>query len=145
MKTEPETYSIDDLKKNKTSIWEGVRNFQARNNMRAMKKGDMVLFYHSSTKPPGVAGIAKIIKEAYPDPFQFKKDSPYYDPKSTLKKPRWSTVEVEFVKKFKNYVTLEELKNKPELTEMVVIKVGRLSVQPVTKLEFDIVVGMGDE
>lgn len=139
MKSEPDTYSIDDLKKDKISHWEGVRSYQARNNMRSMEKGDLVLFYHSSTKPPGIAGLAKIVKDSYPDPFQFKKESPYFDPKSTKEKPRWSTVDVQFVKKFRNYITLDQLKTNPKLKEMVVAKAGRLSVQPVTRQEFEVI------
>lgn len=145
MKSEPDVFSIDQLKKDKKSLWDGVRNYQARNfMMNDMKKGDQVLFYHSNAKPPGVAGIAKISKEAVPDPSQFKKTSEYFDPKASEEKPRWFCVEVAFDKKFKDLVSLDDLREKKGLEEMLVIKRGqRLSIQPVTKKQFDIVCKMG--
>ena len=103
MKSEPNTYSIDDLKKDAKTIWDGVRNYQARNfMMRDMQVGDTVLFYHSSADPSGVSGIAKVSRKALPDPTQFDKKSKYYDPKSTKEKPRWYCVEVSYQEKFKN-------------------------------------------
>lgn len=139
MKSEPDVYSIDDLKKDRTTSWDGVRNYSARNNMRAMRKGDLVLFYHSNANPPGVSGVAKVDKEAYPDHTAWDKRSKYYDEKSTRDKPRWDMVDVRFVEKFKRLVPLDELKTAKGLGDMVVTKRGRLSVQPVRKKEFDIV------
>ena len=145
MKSEPDVYSIDQLKKDKTTLWDGVRNYQARNfMMKEMKPGDQVLFYHSNAKPPGVAGIAKIAKAAEPDPSQFKKDGEYFDPKATKESPRWYCVTVGFGKKFKDLVSLEDLREKKGLEDMLVIKKGqRLSIQPLTKKQFDIVCKMG--
>ncbi|MDD0853214.1 EVE domain-containing protein [Halobacteriovorax sp. GB3] len=146
MKSEPDTFSIDDLKQRpkSTEHWDGVRNYQARNFMRdEMKKGDLVLFYHSSCKVPGVAGIAKIVKEAYPDHTAFDKNSNYYDPKSSEENPRWFMVDVKFEKKFKKVVTLKELKTFEELKEMKLLQKGsRLSIMPVTKEEFDFIQGL---
>jgi len=134
MKSEPTTYSIDQLQKDKKTYWEGVRNYQARNIMRdQIKKGDQVLFYHSNAEPPGVAGIAKVAKEAYPDPSQFDKTSQYYDAKSTPEKPQWFCVEIQFVKKFKQLIPLEQLKSIGALHDMPLLQRGqRLSVQPVS-------------
>jgi predicted RNA-binding protein with PUA-like domain len=137
MKSEPDVYSIDHLARERRGTWEGVRNYQARNHLRAMRKGDLALFYHSSTEPPGVAGIARICGEARVDPTQFDRKSPYYDPKSAPEDPRWSLVEVELVEKFRELVTLEQLKSDPDLAGMLVIKRGmRLSVQPVDAEHF---------
>lgn len=147
MKSEPSTYSIDDLEKQKTTPWEGVRNYQARNFMRDdMKVGDEVLFYHSNASPAGVMGLARVSQEAFPDHFAWDKKSKYYDPKSSPDNPRWMMVEVEFVKKFKGIISLEELKNHPDLEGMLVIKKGmRLSVQPVDKKHFEIVKKIGEK
>ena len=141
MKSEPETYSIDDLKKQGSTHWEGVRNYQARNMMRdEMKKGDGVLFYHSNTKPPGVVGIAKVSREGYPDHTAFDPASNYFDAKSDPDNPRWMMVDVEYVSTCKRIVTLDEMKEVPGLEDMLVIRKGmRLSVQPVSKEEFQIV------
>lgn len=143
MKTEPSAYSIDDLKRDKKEFWDGVRNYQARNFMRDhMRKGDMVLFYHSNTTPPGIVGLAKVVKEAYPDDTAFDPKDAHYDPKSTRENPRWFGVEVSFVKKFKEVVTLEELKNEKKLAGMLVVQKGqRLSVQPVEQKHFEYIVG----
>ena len=144
MKSEPNAYSIEHLKKDKTAIWDGVRNYQSRNLMQfEMEVGDLVLFYHSNTKVPGVTGIAYIAKEAVPDPEQFNPDSKYYDPKASPKKPIWFAVTVGYKKTFANVVTLEEMKSNPRLKDMLVVRKGiRLSVQPVSKEEFDEVCGM---
>lgn len=138
MKSEPDVFSIDDLKKNKTTLWEGVRNYQARNYMmNDMKIGDLVLFYHSNAEPPGIAGLAKVCASAKPDPLQFDQKSEYFDPKATKEKPTWFCVEVEFVQKFKTMLTLSEMKNLKELQNMLVIKKGqRLSIQPVAEKDF---------
>ena len=137
MKTEPGTYSIDDLKRDGTEPWDGVRNYQARNFMRDMAVGDLAIFYHSSTNPPGAVGVCRISREASADTTQFNKKSPYYDPKSKKEDPRWSAVEVGFVEKFAETVPLEALKNDPALEGMRVTQKGsRLSVQPVEKTHF---------
>ncbi len=139
MKTEPTTYSIDDLEKQTITPWEGVRNYQARNFMRdQMKIGDKILFYHSNTTPPGIVGLAEVCKEAYPDYFALDASSKYFDPKATEDNPIWMMVDVKFVKKFKTIMSLDDIKNRPELSNMMVIKKGmRLSIQPVTKEEYD--------
>ena len=143
-KTEPSTFSIDDLKRVKRTAWEGVRNYSARNNLRAAKAGDLVLFYHSSTEPPGVAGIARVCREAYTDPTQFDPQDHHYDPKSTTSAPRWDMVDVELVEKLPRYVPLETLKSDPALEGMLVARRGmRLSVQPVSREHFRRVLVLG--
>ena len=147
MKSEPDVYSIDDLKRDKKDLWDGVRNYQARNfMMKDMKVGDEVLFYHSNAKPPGVAGLARISKEAVPDPEQFDKKSKYYDRRATKEKPIWYCVEVAFKKKFKHFVSLDEIKEKKSLSDMLVVKKGqRLSIQPVKPAHFNALVKMGEQ
>lgn len=142
MKSEPDVYSIGDLEREGRAEWDGVRNYQARNFMRDdMRVGDRVLFYHSNAKPPGVAGIARVCREAYPDHTALDPDSDYHDPKSTRENPRWYMVDVEFVERFASLVSLSELRNTPGLEEMMVLRRGmRLSVQPLSRKEFDIVV-----
>jgi predicted RNA-binding protein with PUA-like domain len=146
MKSEPYVFGIDDLKKNKTEPWDGVRNYQARNFMRDdMKKGDKVLFYHSSCTPAGVSGIAEVSKESHPDHTCYDKKSKYYDPKSTKENPRWFMVEVKFKKKFKKLVTLEEIKNTKKLESMGLVKKGnRLSIMPVSEKEFETVLKLAE-
>jgi predicted RNA-binding protein with PUA-like domain len=144
MKSEPSSFSIDDLAaapSGRTS-WDGVRNYQARNLLREqVRKGDEVLFYHSSADPAGVAGVARVFREAYPDPSQFDPKSEYHDPTSTRDAPRWFSVEIEFVRKLPRVVTLAELKSMPACRDMMATKKGaRLSVQPVTAEEFRAVV-----
>jgi len=136
MKSEPEAFSIDDLKKQKVVGWDGVRNYQARNYMRAMKKGDRALFYYSNTKPTGIIGMMEIAREAYPDPTQFNHKSDHYDPDSPVEAPRWSQVDVKFLKAFSKILPLDEIKGLPALQNMVLLKRGRLSVQPVTTQEW---------
>lgn len=145
MKSEPEVFSIDHLQKNQKTLWEGVRNYQARNFMqKEMHPGDQVLFYHSNAKPSGVSGLAEVSKEATPDPTQFDPQSEYYDSKATLEKPIWYCVELSFVSKFKKFVSLEVLKSHKELQKMLVVKKGqRLSIQPVEKLHFKIIQSLG--
>ena len=145
MKCEPSAYTIERLERDGTTSWEGVRNYQARNFMRdEMRKGDKVLFYASNADPSGVTGVAEIVREAYPDRFATKKGHVYYDPKSTEENPIWYMVDLGFVETFPAVVSLETLKKTPGLEEMVVTKKGsRLSIQPVTKPEFDIVVKLG--
>lgn len=145
MKSEPEVYSIDHLKKDKRCLWEGVRNYQARNfMMKDMNPGDQVLFYHSNAEPSGVAGVAKVTKKAVPDPTQFNSRSEYYDKKATAEKPIWFCVEVEFVQKFQRLISLEDLRKEKSLAELLVLKRGqRLSVQPVTAKHFQTVLKLG--
>lgn len=145
MKTEPQAYSIEDLRRDVREPWDGVRNFMARNHMRDdMKKGDLALFYHSSTEPPGVVGVAKISKEAHPDPSQFDPKSKYFDKSKPLPEPRWVMVEVEFVEAFDAIVSLDELKLDEKCEGMLVTQRGqRLSVQPVEPAHFKRVVSLG--
>ncbi len=134
MKTEPDGFSIDDLQRVGVEPWNGVRNYQARNFMRAMKKGDAVFIYHSNTEVPAIVGIAEVVAEAYPDPTQFNKKSPYFDAKSTQEQPRWDLVDVGFKRKLKQPITLETLKtNADSLEGLALIQRGtRLSVLPVS-------------
>lgn len=141
MKSEPSAYSIDDLQREKRAHWDGIRNYQARNLMRdTMSVGDLALFYHSNAKPTGVAGLCRICSGPYADPTQFLPDSPYYDPKSARDAPRWALVDVEFVEKFAEVVTLQTLKAHADALEglMVIQRGARLSIQPVelTHLRF---------
>jgi predicted RNA-binding protein with PUA-like domain len=143
VKTEPSVFSWDDLQKlpNQTSPWEGVRNYQARNFMRdEMKLGDRVFFYHSVAKPLAIMGIVQVVKEAYPDTFAFDPKSDYYDPKSSPENPRWVMVNLQFESAFTPPITLDELKQTSGLEEMMLLRKGsRLSVQPVTAQEWEIV------
>ena len=133
LKSEPDAYSIDDLKRDGSTYWDGVRNYQARNFMRDdMKVGDGVLYYHSNCKPPGIVGIARVSREGYPDPTQFDEESHYYDPKATEEDPRWIVVDVEYVAKLDEPLSLPELKENPKLEGLPLLQKGqRLSVQPV--------------
>lgn len=144
MKSEPDVFSIDDLKKKKKSGWDGVRNYQARNYMRDdMQLGDLILFYHSSCEVPGVSGLAKVCKTSHPDPSQFDSKSDYFDPKATIDRPRWFMVEVEFVERFDRVVTLAELKNEKELSNMPLVQKGsRLSINPVTHKEYETIISL---
>ncbi len=143
MKSEPDVYSIEDLERDGSTYWDGVRNYKARNNMRAMDVGDEVLFYHSNARPPGVVGIARVSKKAYPDPTQFERNSKYFDQKSDPADPRWSLVDVEFVARFPEMVSLDDIKAETELADMELIRYGRLSVQSVTKAQFDRIKRLG--
>lgn len=138
MKSEPDAFSIDDLKRKGIEAWDGVRNYQARNFMRdSMHPGDKVFFYHSNCAEPGIAGIAEVASDAYPDPSQFNAKSKYFDPKSSREDPRWMLVDVKFVKKLKRTITLDELKNHDVLDEMLLLRKGnRLSVMPVAAAEW---------
>lgn len=139
MKSEPSSFSIDDLMRspNQTTCWDGVRNYQARNFMRSMAVGDHVLFYHSNADPPAVVGIAEVVKTAYADSTQFDKQDKHYDPESTPSEPRWDMVDIKYVRKFARALTLDELRKETKLKGMVLLKKGsRLSVQPVTALEW---------
>ncbi len=141
MKSEPITYSIDHLKKDKATWWGGVRNYQARNfMMKDMQAGDWVLFYHSNCERPGIAGLAKVLKAAEPDETQFDPQSDYYDGKAAAERPIWFCVQIGFVKKWNSLLSLSQLKEKTELDGMMLLKKGqRLSVQPVSEKEFFIV------
>jgi predicted RNA-binding protein with PUA-like domain len=137
MKSEPDEFSIDDLQKRKTEPWTGVRNYQARNFMRAAQKGDLVLFYHSNCEEPGIVGLARVSKTAFTDPTQFIPDSDYFDAKSKKENPRWSCVEVAFLKKFKNTLSLDQLRESKKLKSLLILRPGnRLSITPVRPDEF---------
>jgi len=144
MKTEPDEFSIDDLARKKIEAWTGVRNYQARNFMRdGMQVGDGVLFYHSSCAEPGVAGIAEVATAAHPDPTQFDRKSDYYDAASKREEPRWFLVDVKFKRKLKRVIPLTELKSRPELEGFALVSRGnRLSVLPVTKAQWDFILGL---
>lgn len=134
MKSEPDVYSIVDLKSDKFSIWDGVRNYQARNFMREMSLGDLVFFYHSNTKVPGIVGLMRVVEIHVTDPTQFDPNSEYYDAKSAFDAPRWQTVKVEFVEEFAKLISLDELKQKFSDDEILVVRKGnRLSVMPVSE------------
>jgi predicted RNA-binding protein with PUA-like domain len=144
MKTEPEQFGIADLERVKVEPWSGVRNYMARANMRAMHVGDAVLFYHSSTLPPGVAGLATVVRTNVVDETQFDPNSPYFDPKATRDKPRWDCVDVRYVETLPTYVELGAMRDEPALAKMMLLKRGmRLSVQPVTPAEYKRIVAMG--
>jgi len=145
MKSEADVYSIDQLRKDRRTPWDGVRNYQARNSMQAMKKGDRVLYYHSRQTPSAVVGLAKVAKEAYPDPTQFDPKNKYFDPKSDPESPTWHLVDVAFERKFAAPVSLHDIKADAALSEMVLVKNSRLSVQPVTKKEFERVLKLAGE
>jgi len=139
MKSEPETYSIEDLAREGRAEWDGVRNYQARNYMRdEMAEGDLVFFYHSNARPPGIAGVARVCSEPYADPTQFDEGSPYHDPKATREEPRWHLVDVEHVETFDSLLGLDVLKDHAdELEGLMAIQRGvRFSVQPVDKAHF---------
>jgi predicted RNA-binding protein with PUA-like domain len=143
MKSEPDVFSIDDLKRKKREAWDGVRNYQARNYLRSMAVGDEVLFYHSSCAVPAAVGIARIRKAAFPDPTQFDPGSDYFDAASKPEDPRWSAVEVEFQRKFKQPLPLEMLKTLPELADLALVKRGnRLSVMPVGEREWQAITAL---
>lgn len=135
MKSEPEVYSLADLQRDKQTIWDGVRNYQARNFLRQMQPGDLAFFYHSNTEPPGIVGLMRIVETGIADPTQFDPKSKYYDEKSTQDNPRWQTVVVEFVETFSQPVLLSALKEKFSGEELLVVKKGnRLSVIPVMEI-----------
>ena len=145
MKCEPDAYTIDDLARDGSTSWEGVRNYQARNFMRDdMQVGDGVLFYASNAKPSGVTGLASIVRAGYPDPSAWTKGNPYYDPDTDQASPVWYRVDIGFVERFESTIALDTLKKTPGLEQMVVTQKGsRLSVQPVTRAEYAIVVRLG--
>lgn len=144
MKSEPDTYSIDDLAAKSPAMWEGCRNYTVRIFFRdQMSIGDMAFFYNSNSDPSGIAGTMKIVSEPYPDPTQFDPSSHYYDPKSPADNPRWVLRDVAFIEKFKRVVPLAELRETPGLEDMMVVRKGqRLSVMPVTAEEWSVVMGL---
>ena len=143
MKSEPDVFSIDDLKRVKVEPWNGVRNYQARNFIRGMRKGDGVLIYHSSCAVPGVAGLATVASAPYPDPTQFDPESEYFDAGSDRGDPRWTLVDVRFQRKLKRVITLEEIKALPELGDLALTRRGnRLSVLPVTAAQWERILGL---
>ncbi|MDQ8039599.1 MAG: EVE domain-containing protein [Rickettsiella sp.] len=145
MKSEPTSFSIDDLANRRKQIepWDGVRNYQARNFLQAMQKGDQAFFYHSSCAIPGIAGIVEIIKTAYPDKTAFDPLNHHYDPKSTLNKPKWFCVDVKLVEKFTQLITLETLKKQPYLRSMRLLQKGnRLSVLPIILQEWETILSL---
>jgi predicted RNA-binding protein with PUA-like domain len=144
MKSEEHVYSIDDLQRDVRTAWVGVRNYEARNHMRdRMRLGDLILYYHSRANPPGVAGLARVASEPYPDPTQFDPESPYFDEKSSEDDPRWILVDVEFVERFPEAVPLSQIREHEKLQEMVLVKRMRLSVQPVRPDEFEVIRKLG--
>jgi predicted RNA-binding protein with PUA-like domain len=142
-KSEPDVFGFDRLKREGRTEWSGVRNYQARNNMREMRLGDLGFFYHSSTAVPGIAGVCKVVREAYPDFTAFDKNSEYYDGRSTPAKPMWDMVDVAYESDLPRFVSLAELRANTFLTGMALLRRGqRLSVQPVSKDEWTIVLRM---
>lgn len=147
MKTEPDVFGLQHLEKcrNRTTLWDGVRNYQARNLLRdEIKQGDGVLFYHSRVQPPAVVAVAEVVREGYPDPTQFDEKAKYHDPKSSPDNPRWFAVDIRLVRELKRPVTLPEMRETPGLEDMVLLRKGsRLSVQPVSPEEWKIVNALG--
>jgi predicted RNA-binding protein with PUA-like domain len=143
LKSEPDVFSIDDLCRDGTTTWDGVRNYQARNHQLSMKKGELALFYHSRSTPPAVAGICRISKKAFPDVTAFDPLAKYYDPKSDPDKPRWFNVQVDYVCHLPTPVPLAEIKDTKALKNMVLVNNSRLSVQPVTLAAFRTICKMG--
>lgn len=136
-KSEPGTYSIDDLARDGRTHWDGVRNYQARNYLRdEIQVGDLVLFYHSSAEPPGVAGLARVVRAGYPDHTAQDPESKYYDPRATPEDPRWYMVDIEFVERFPRFVPLAELAATEALRDMPLVRRARPSIQPVTPEQF---------
>jgi len=146
VKSEPEVFSFDDLMKapKQTTGWDGVRNFAARNFLKdGMKRGDRVFFYHSMGKPQAIVGICEVVREGYPDPTALDRKHPAHDPKSDPKDPTWFAVDLKGVERLPRAVSLPEIKARPELAEMALVRIGRLSVTPVTAKEWETIVAMG--
>jgi predicted RNA-binding protein with PUA-like domain len=148
-KSEPDVFSIEDLKKSpgRTTSWEGIRNYQARNFLRdTVRKGDGVLFYHSNADPMGIAGTATVVREGYPDHFALQPDHRYYDPDSTADNPTWYMVDIRLQTTFSNIITREQLVADPICAGMMVLKKGsRLSIQPVTPEEWQAVIHLANK
>ncbi|HTN44314.1 MAG TPA: EVE domain-containing protein [Nitrospiria bacterium] len=146
LKSEPEVFSIQDLKDCRVTGWDGVRNFQARNYLRdSIKVGDGVLFYHSNTSPSGISGLAEVVKEGYPDDTAFDPNDAHYDPRSRPDHPTWYRVDVKFVKAFPSVIPLQTLRKTPGLKNMLLFRNGRLSVQPVAKKEWEIILRLAEK
>jgi predicted RNA-binding protein with PUA-like domain len=147
VKSEPEEFSFDDLlaSPNKTTYWEGVRSYAARIHLRAMKVGDPVFFYHSNASPPGIVGLAEVVREAYPDHTAFDPNDPHHDPKSTPADPKWFMVDLRAVERLPRPVSLDELKKQKALETMALLRIGRLSVQPVTTREYGVIRKLADK
>jgi len=145
LKSEPNAFSIEDLAQapGQTTSWDGVRNYQARNYMRQMKKGDQILFYHSNADPPAIAGIAEVVRQAYPDHTAFDKKDKHFDPKSNLAKPTWDMVDIKLLRKFPHALSLDMLRKERDLKRMELLRRGsRLSVQPVRPQEWRIILAL---
>lgn len=143
LKSEPGVFSIDDLKKQKTTLWDGVRNYQARNFLMAMQVGDLAFFYHSSTEPPGIVGLCRVLETRVVDPSQFDPVSPYHDPKSSKDNPRWWTVRVGFEEKFERIITLQTLRENFSPDELILLRRGnRLSVMPIVSEVADRIIAL---
>ncbi len=144
MKSEPDAFSLDDLEAVAQEPWDGVRNYQARNMMRdQMKMGDRVFFYHSNCKVPGIVGLAEVVREGYPDPTAFDPEANYYDPKSDPDEPRWYMVDLAFKRRLERTISLQELKEHPELADMPLVRRGnRLSVMPVSAADWHFILGL---
>jgi predicted RNA-binding protein with PUA-like domain len=145
-KSEPNAYSIDDLKREKLTAWDGIRNYQARNFLRDdCKIGDSVLFYHSNTKIPAVVGVGEVASKPYPDPTQFDNEDPHFDPKATKENPRWVLVDISYKKMLRKPISLRYLKSQKHFNDMIVTQKGsRLSIQPISKKHFDMIIKTGD-
>lgn len=147
-KTEPDVFGLDDIKKagSKGARWDEVRNYQARNLLRdEVKKGDQVFIYHSQCKPTAIVGLATVIKSGYPDPAQFNPESAYFDPKAQTDAPRWFCVDIKFLRRFEAPISLQVIKQTPQLESMLLLKQGRLSVQPVAEPHAEILLQMADK
>lgn len=146
MKSEPDTFSIDDLynKPERTEPWDGVRNYQARNMMRdSMKLGDWVFFYHSNCSEPGIVGIMEVVKEGYPDTTAFDPNDKHFDPKSDPNQPRWYRVDVRYIRHLPRTISLKELKSKAELADLALVKRGnRLSIMPISEWQWDFILAL---
>lgn len=148
MKSEPSAFSIDDLQRapGRTTSWDGVRNYQARNYMRAMRVGDQILFHYSNVDPPAVVGVAEVVREAYPDQTAFDRNDKHFDPKSNPARPTWDMVDIRLVRKFSHPLPLDLLRKKPGLKRMELLRRGsRLSVQPVRPEEWKIVLKLASK
>ncbi len=147
MKSEPESYSIEQMKRDKKTLWTGIRNYQARNfMMQTMKLGDQILFYHSNAEPPGIVGVVEVSGPAIADPSAQDPKSEYHDPKASSDKPIWYCVEVEFAQAFKRLVSLNEIRMEKKLAKMPLLQKGqRLSIQPVTEAEFQVILKMAGQ
>jgi predicted RNA-binding protein with PUA-like domain len=145
VKSEPDSFSIDDLARVGVEHWDGVRNYTARNNLMAMKLGERAFFYHSSCEVPGVAGLCEVVRESYPDHTQFDPESKYFDPKATPEKPRWFMPDMKFVTKFEHVVPLSEIRATPGLQDMQMFRYNRLSVSEVSEKEWEIILELAGE